>query len=80
VSAPALAAEFMLVFDRGQGRQSDGHRSGLHRLQAKHPPALSRSGEPTGTQSFAVTIYDPDARAGAAGGTDAVQHPGDGDS
>src|SRR5580693_3594532 len=28
-------------------------------------PALSWSGEPPGTQSFALTIYDPDARAGA---------------
>jgi Raf kinase inhibitor-like YbhB/YbcL family protein len=28
-------------------------------------PALSWSDEPPDTQSFAVTIYDPDARAGS---------------
>jgi phosphatidylethanolamine-binding protein (PEBP) family uncharacterized protein len=32
-------------------------------------PALSWSGAPSGTKSFAIAIYDPDALPAAAGGT-----------
>jgi Raf kinase inhibitor-like YbhB/YbcL family protein len=64
-AAPALAAEFML--------NSTEVKSGTPMRQAQVftacngeniSPALFWSGEPAGTQSFAVTIYDPDARAG----------------
>jgi len=52
-------------FDGGQERQSDEHGAGFHRLQG--PERLAGAylvGRAARTQSFAVTIYDPDARAG----------------
>ena len=65
-AAPAVAAEFMLLSTQVKSG------SPMHLAQVftackgqNISPALSWSGEPAGTQSFAVTIYDPDARAGA---------------
>jgi Raf kinase inhibitor-like YbhB/YbcL family protein len=64
-AAPAPAAEFILA--------STDVKSGspMHVAQIytacngqNISPALSWSGEPAGTQSFAVTMFDPDARAG----------------
>ena len=64
-AAPALAAQFILA--------STDVKSGspMHVAQIytacngqNISPALSWSGEPAGTQSFAVTMFDPDARAG----------------
>lgn len=66
LAAPALGAEFVLT--------STDVKSGspMGRAQIYTPcngqdisPALSWSGAPTGTQSFAVTMYDADARAGS---------------
>jgi hypothetical protein len=39
--------------------------SGFGCLGDNVSPALSWTGAPAGTRSFAVTVYDPDARAGA---------------
>ena len=66
LAAPSFAAEFEL--------NSTEVKSGYPmRLAQVFPackgqnisPALFWSGEPAGTKSFAVTMYDPDARAGA---------------
>ena len=65
VAVPALAAEFMLASTEVKSGSPMGIAQVYTACRGKNiSPALSWSGEPTGTQSFAVTIYDPDARAG----------------
>ena len=65
VAAPALAAEFMLASTDVKSGSPMGIDQVYTACNGKNiSPALSWSGEPNGTQSFAVTIYDPDARAG----------------
>ncbi len=68
LAAPALAGDFTLtspnIKDGGpialaQVFNGDGCTGG------DHSPALSWSGEPAGTESFAVTIHDPDAPTGS---------------
>src|SRR5215472_8993001 len=64
VAAPALAAEFMLASTEVKSGSPMGLAQVLSDCKGQNiSPALSWSGEPSGTQSFAVTIYDPDARA-----------------
>jgi Raf kinase inhibitor-like YbhB/YbcL family protein len=66
-AGPALAAEMSLsspeissggTFQTAQVANVMGCRG------KNHSPALSWSGEPAGTQSFAITMYDPDAPTG----------------
>jgi Raf kinase inhibitor-like YbhB/YbcL family protein len=65
VVTPALGAEFMLNSTEVKSRSPMGLAQAFTDCKGQNiSPALSWSGEPTGTQSFAVTIYDPDARAG----------------
>jgi len=65
VAVPALAAEFMLASTDVKSGSPMGIAQVYTACNGKNiSPALSWSGEPNGTQSFAVTIYDPDARAG----------------
>jgi Raf kinase inhibitor-like YbhB/YbcL family protein len=65
VAAPALAAEFTLASTEVKAGSPMGIAQVYTACKGQNiSPALSWSGEPTGTQSFAVTIYDPDARAG----------------
>ena len=65
VATPALAAEFMLASTEVKSGSPMGIAQVFTACKGQNiSPALSWSGEPTGTQSFAVTIYDPDARAG----------------
>jgi Raf kinase inhibitor-like YbhB/YbcL family protein len=65
VAAPALAAEFMLASTEVKSGSPMGQAQVFTACKGQNiSPALSWSGEPTGTQSFAVTIYDADARAG----------------
>jgi phosphatidylethanolamine-binding protein (PEBP) family uncharacterized protein len=64
VTAPAIAAEFILSSTEVKSGSPMGRAQALTVCKGQNiSPALSWSGEPTGTQSFAVTIYDPDARA-----------------
>ena len=66
VAVPALAAEFMLASTEVKSGSPMGIAQVYTACKGQNiSPALSWSGEPTGTQSFAVTIYDPDAPAGA---------------
>jgi Raf kinase inhibitor-like YbhB/YbcL family protein len=66
VAGPALAAEFMLASTEVKSGSPMGIAQVYTACKGQNiSPALSWSGEPTGTQSFAVTIYDPDARAGS---------------
>jgi Raf kinase inhibitor-like YbhB/YbcL family protein len=68
LAAPALAAGFTVT-------TPDFHDGGTVPMAqvfnafgctgGNHSPAISWSGEPAGTQSFAVTIYDPDAPTGS---------------
>jgi phosphatidylethanolamine-binding protein (PEBP) family uncharacterized protein len=65
VAAPELAAEFVLASTEVKSGSPMGIAQVFTACKGQNiSPALSWSGEPTGTQSFAVTIYDPDARAG----------------
>ena len=65
VAAPALAAGFVLASTEVKSGSPMGIAQVFTACKGQNiSPALSWSGEPTGTQSFAVTIYDPDARAG----------------
>src|ERR1700747_1882925 len=65
VAAPALAAEFVLASTEVKSGSPMGLAQAFTACKGQNiSPALSWSGEPTGTQSFAVTLYDPDARAG----------------
>ncbi len=66
VAAPALAAGFAVTSpDFANGgtvplpQVCDRYKGG------GHSPALSWSGEPAGTKSFAVTMYDPDVPTGS---------------
>jgi Raf kinase inhibitor-like YbhB/YbcL family protein len=64
VAAPALAAEFMLASTEVKSGSPMAIAQVYTACKGQNiSPALSWSGEPIGTQSFAVTIYDPDARA-----------------
>lgn len=66
VAAPALAAEFVLSSTQVKSGSPMGLAQAFTACKGQNiSPALSWSGEPAGTQSFAVTMYDPDARAGA---------------
>jgi Raf kinase inhibitor-like YbhB/YbcL family protein len=66
VAVPALAAEFILSSTEVKAGSPMGIAQVYTACKGQNiSPALSWSGEPTGTESFAVTIYDPDARAGA---------------
>src|SRR6516165_9783100 len=66
VSTPAFAAELVLSSTNVKSGSPMGIAQALTDCKGQNiSPALSWSGEPTGTQSFALTMYDPDARAGA---------------
>jgi Raf kinase inhibitor-like YbhB/YbcL family protein len=66
VAVPTLAAEFMLASTEVKSGSPMGIAQVYTACKGQNiSPALSWSGEPIGTQSFAVTIYDPDARAGS---------------
>lgn len=66
VAAPALAVEFMLASTDVKSGSPMGIAQVFTACNGQNiSPALSWSGEPTGTQSFAVTIYDPDAGPGS---------------
>jgi Raf kinase inhibitor-like YbhB/YbcL family protein len=65
VAAPALGAEFMLNSTEVKSGSPMSIAQAFTDCKGQNiSPALTWSGEPPGTQSFAVTIYDPDARAG----------------
>ena len=66
VEVPVLAAEFMLTSTEVKSGSPMALAQAYTDCKGQNiSPALSWSGEPAGTQSFAVTIFDPDARAGA---------------
>ena len=65
VAAPTFAAEFMLNSTEVKSGTPMAIAQAFTDCKGRNiSPALTWSGEPTGTQSFAVTMYDPDARAG----------------
>ena len=66
VAVPALAAELILSSTEVKSGSPMGIAQAFTACRGQNiSPALSWSGEPTGTQSFALTMYDSDARAGA---------------
>jgi Raf kinase inhibitor-like YbhB/YbcL family protein len=65
-AVPALGAEFVLASTDVKSGSPMGIAQVYTACKGQNiSPALSWSGEPPGAQSFAVTIYDADARGGA---------------
>jgi Raf kinase inhibitor-like YbhB/YbcL family protein len=65
IAAPALAAEFVLSSTDVKAGSPMGIAQAYTACKGQDiSPALAWSGEPAGTQSFAVTMYDSDARSG----------------
>ncbi|HVB17990.1 MAG TPA: YbhB/YbcL family Raf kinase inhibitor-like protein [Stellaceae bacterium] len=66
VAAPAFAAEMTVASpDLKNGATMPMAQVCARYGGGDHSPALSWSGEPAGTESFAVTMYDPDAPTGS---------------
>ncbi|HEU0156390.1 MAG TPA: YbhB/YbcL family Raf kinase inhibitor-like protein [Stellaceae bacterium] len=66
VAAPALAADFVLASTEVKSGSPMALAQAYTACNGQNiSPALSWSGAPAGTKSFAVTMYDPDARGGA---------------
>ena len=66
IAAPALTAEFMLSSTEVKSGTPMALAQAMTACKGQNiSPALSWSGEPNGTQSFAVTMYDSDARGGS---------------
>jgi Raf kinase inhibitor-like YbhB/YbcL family protein len=66
IAAPALAAEFVLSSTDVKAGSPMGIAQAYTACKGQNiSPALAWSGEPAGTQSFAVTMFDTDARSGA---------------
>jgi Raf kinase inhibitor-like YbhB/YbcL family protein len=68
VATPALADGFTLTspdIAEGQQLSSDFVFQGFGCEGGNMPPTLAWSGAPEGTQSFAITVYDPDAPTGS---------------
>lgn len=68
LAAPAMAEEFILTspdIAEGQQLSSDFVFEGFGCNGGNLAPTLNWSGAPEGTESFAVTVYDPDAPTGS---------------
>jgi hypothetical protein len=68
MASPALADDFTLTspdIAEGQQLSSDFVFQGFGCEGGNRAPTLAWSGAPAGTQSFAVTVYDPDAPTGS---------------
>lgn len=68
ISAPAMADGFTLTspdIAEGQQLSSDFVFQGFGCEGGNMAPTLEWSGAPEGTESFAVTVYDPDAPTGS---------------
>lgn len=66
--SPALAGDFTLTspeIAEGQQLSSDFVFQGFGCEGGNRAPTLAWSGAPEGTESFAVTVYDPDAPTGS---------------
>ena len=67
-AVPALAAGFKVTtpdFKNGGTIPAAQVFNGFGCKGGDHSPALSWSGEPKGTKSFAITMFDPDAPTGS---------------
>ena len=68
LAAPVMADDFTLTspdIAEGQQLSSDFVFQGFGCEGGNTAPTLEWSGEPEGTESFAVTVYDPDAPTGS---------------
>lgn len=68
LAAPAMAEEFTLTspdIAEGQHLSSEFVFQGFGCKGGNLAPTLNWSGAPEGTESFAVTVYDPDAPTGS---------------